>query len=122
MPELRPTLDDLIGKSNEELLALSDAELDTYLAEALTVQLKIAPSYASKSGSNSISTAYKGKSSARAKGPSQLAKDLAQRAIDSEADAELAALEAEVREETRKKHLAKNQPKLLKPWEVQSIT
>lgn len=99
---LKPTLEALLGMSNEDLLKLTDPEIDEYLAEALSVKLQGVEVKQATPGRTIIHTgagASRGKSSARPgkhRGPSELAQELAQQAIDSQIDAEVAAMEAEI--------------------------
>lgn len=90
---VKPTFEALFGKSNEEIAALSDAELDLYLADALTVQEQM-PDIKKVTGRTIISTRSSSKAG-KHKGPSALAQELVEKMEQEELDAEFLAIMAE---------------------------
>lgn len=98
---VKPTFEALFGLSNAQIAALSDEELDAYLADALTVQEAV-PEIQKVSGRTIISTRSK-PGAGKHKGPSALAQELAERAIAEEIDDEFEKLKAEVAAEQKPK-------------------
>lgn len=88
---MKSTIEQLVGLSNEQIYALTDAEIDEYLAEALTVQT---PQVQAAPGRTSINTSARPRTS-KHMGPSALAQQLLSEAQNREQDAELAAMIAE---------------------------
>lgn len=97
---VKPTFEALFGMSNAQIAALSDEELDTYLADALTVQ-EVVPEIKQVTGRTVISVRSKA-SPGKHKGPSALAQELLEKAKEEEIDAEIQQLMAEVAAEQKK--------------------